>query len=94
MPTAGAVAIKVEAGVGEYRAGDEIWCDMLAPEAFARALNRDVLAPAAAGRFVFGRLIAAQGGAVTILPPVPGAKPRMIEAVPWLAVGVRLVRAL
>ena len=94
LPAAGAVAIKVEAGVGEYRAGDEIWCDMLAPEAFARALNRDVLAPSTAGRFVFGRLIAAQDGAATILSPVPGAKPRTIESIPWLAVGVRLVRAL
>ena len=94
LPSPGAVAIMVEAGTGEYRAGDEIWCDMLAPDAFARALNRDVLAPAPAGRFVFGRLIAQERGAVTILPPAPGTKPRTIDPPPWLAVAARLVRVL
>src|SRR5215210_5455808 len=38
---AGQVAVTVSASIGEYRAGDEIWCDMLPPEEFARALNRD-----------------------------------------------------
>ena len=94
QPTPGAVAVTVGAGVGDYRAGDEIWCDMLAPADFAGALNRDVLAPVPAGRLVFGRLIAVAGGKATILPPALGAKPQTIADAPWLAVATRLVRAL
>ena len=37
----GQLAVLVGASVGDYRAGDEIWCDTLEPEEFARALNRD-----------------------------------------------------
>ncbi|MEO5867674.1 MAG: helix-turn-helix transcriptional regulator, partial [Sphingomonas sp.] len=39
-PAPGLVAITVVAGIGDYRAGDEIWCDRLAPDAFGNALNR------------------------------------------------------
>src|SRR5918998_4277427 len=39
----GLIAVVVSGSVGDYRAGDEIWCDSLAPEDFGRALNRDVL---------------------------------------------------
>src|SRR5689334_382759 len=46
----GQVAVVVSAGVGDYRAGDEIWCETLAPGDYARALNRDVLVPRPAGR--------------------------------------------
>ena len=53
----GQVAITVVGELGDYRAGDEIWCDQLEPEEFGRALNRDVLVPRPAGRFLFGRLI-------------------------------------
>src|SRR5689334_1636053 len=53
----GQVAILVAGAVGDYRSGDELWCDTLAPENFSRALNRDVLVPRPAGRFTFGRLI-------------------------------------
>src|SRR5687768_4859488 len=56
-PKGGQVAVTVSASIGDYRAGDEIWCDTLQPEAFATALNRDVLVPRPAGRFMFGRLI-------------------------------------
>ena len=50
------VAVAVSGGIGDYRAGDEIWCSRLAPADYARALNRDVLVPRPAGRFLFGRL--------------------------------------
>jgi len=53
-----------------------------------------VLAPMPAGRFVFGRLIAAEDGKVTILPPTSGAKPETIDTAPWLARATRLVRTL
>jgi transcriptional regulator with XRE-family HTH domain len=53
----GIVAVRVQGGVGDYRSGDEIWCRPLAPADYALALNRDVLVPRPAGRFLFGRLI-------------------------------------
>ena len=35
------IAILVGASIGDYRAGDEIWCDTLGAEDYAHALNRD-----------------------------------------------------
>ena len=96
----GQVAVTVSASIGEYRAGDEIWCDMLQPDEFARALNRDVLVPRPAGRFLFGRLInredpAAQGGGkLHLLPPGAGGRQSVVADPPWLAVAVKLVRSL
>ncbi len=54
---AGQIAVLVGASIGDYRSGDEIWCDTLAAEDYGRALNRDVLIPRPAARFIFGRLI-------------------------------------
>ena len=92
-PAPGLVAITVATGIGDYRAGDAIWCERLAPDAFGRALHRDVLAPRPAGRFVFGRLLAVDGAGLTVLPPGPGERP-VTAAAPWLAVAVMLVRGL
>lgn len=91
-PPAGAVAISVTAAIGEYRAGDALWCAMLGPDAFATALDRDVLAPLPAGRFLFGRLIAIEGQALTLLPH--GTKRRIVDDPAWLARPMQLVRAL
>jgi transcriptional regulator with XRE-family HTH domain len=93
-PGEGAVAIMVEASIGEYRAGDEIWCDRLAPETFGSALNRDVLLPRPAGRFLFGRLIGREGSRLQILPLGAGAKQQIVEDPAWIGVAIRLVRAL
>src|SRR4051794_27523579 len=41
----GQVAMLVGASIGDYRAGDELWCNLLGPDDYARALNRDVLVP-------------------------------------------------
>ena len=60
-PEPGLLAVQVELTAGDYRTGDTIWCRRLAPEAFGQALNRDVLVPRPAGRFVFGRLIGMAG---------------------------------
>ncbi|MEO7365131.1 MAG: helix-turn-helix transcriptional regulator [Sphingomicrobium sp.] len=98
--TAGQVAITVSASLGDYRAGDEIWCDVLEPQDFGRALNRDVLIPRPAGRFLFGRLIGreagtnANSGKLHLLPPGAGGRQSVVADPPWLAVAVRLVRAL
>ncbi|MDB5695167.1 MAG: transcriptional regulator [Sphingomonas bacterium] len=88
------VAVTVTGGVGDYRAGDEIWCERLAPADFARALNRDVLVPRPGGRFVFGRLLNREGGKLHLLPLEPGARQQVVADAPWLARAVRLVRAL
>ena len=93
-PSPGLVAVTVTGGVGDYRAGDEIWCERLAPAAFARALNRDVLVPRPAGRFVFARLIGREGDRLQLLPPGAGARQQVVGDPPWIALAVRLVRTL
>ena len=88
------VAITVSGGIGEYRAGDAIWCASLAPEAFASALNRDVLVPRPAGHFLFGRLIGREEGKLHLLPLGAGARQQVVNDPAWIACAVRLVRAL
>ncbi len=94
QPTAGQIAVTVTGGIGDYRPGDVIWCDTLAPDAFAGAMNRDVLVPRPAGRLAFGRLIARDGPIVTIAPPGSGTDQLAIDDPAWIAVAVRLVRML
>jgi transcriptional regulator with XRE-family HTH domain len=93
-PTPGMVGIIVEASQGDYRAGDHLWADQLPPEQFARAINRDVLAPRPGGRFAFGRLVATDQGRIHLLPATPGARQQVLGDVPWLAVVRQLVRGL
>lgn len=88
------VGLKITSSIGDYRAGDEIWCSRIAPHAFAGALNRDVLFPRPGGRFLFGRLIGREGDRVQILPFTPGARQQILTDPPWAAVASRLVRAL
>jgi hypothetical protein len=94
QPKGGQMAVVVAASVGEYRAGDEIWCDTLDPDQFATALNRDVLVPRPAGRFLFGRLIGREEGKLHLLPLGAGARQTVVANAPWLAMATRLVRAL
>ncbi len=91
---AGQVAITVAASVGDYRAGDEIWCERLGPGDYARALNRDILIPRPAGRFLFGRLIGREDEKLHLLPPGAGGRQSVVTDPPWAAMAVRLVRAL
>jgi hypothetical protein len=90
----GQVAITVSASVGDYRSGDEIWCDSLEPGDFARALNRDVLVPRPAGRFLFGRLIGRDDDKLHLLPLGAGARQQVVTNPPWIAVASKLVRSL
>jgi transcriptional regulator with XRE-family HTH domain len=94
QPSPGGVAITVTGSIGDYRAGDAIWCDLRAPSTFAHALNRDVLVPNPAGRFLFARLIGIDGDALLLLPLAPGARPTSVSAPPWLAQAARLIRSL
>jgi transcriptional regulator with XRE-family HTH domain len=90
----GQVALLVGGGLGDYRTGDELWCDTLGPEDYGRALNRDVLVPRPAGRFLFGRLINRDEERLQILPLDPGGRQQVVANPPWLGVVSRLVRAL
>lgn len=93
-PEPGMVAIRVEAGIGDYRAGDEIWCARIAPESYPSALNRDVLVPRPAGRFLFGRLIGREGERIQLLPLGAGHRQQVLSDPAWIAVAVKLVRGL
>jgi transcriptional regulator with XRE-family HTH domain len=88
------IAIQVQSGVGEYRAGDEIWLEKLEPAGFGGAMNRDVLVPRSGGRFIFGRLIGRDGGKLHILPLGAGMRQVVVGDPPWAAVASRLIRAL
>lgn len=90
----GQVALLVTSSFGDYRTGDELWCNRLEPEQFARALNRDVILPRPAGRFQFGRLLAREEGKLHLLPAGSGARQVVTSDPPWLAMPVRLVRTL
>jgi hypothetical protein len=71
-----------------------LWCDTLEPERFASALNRDVLVPRPAGRFLFGRLINRDDEKLQLLPLETGGRQQVVANPPWIAVAVRLVRNL
>ena len=90
----GQVAIVVAGSLGDYRSGDEIWCDTLQAENFGQALNRDILVPRPAGRFMFGRLINRDEERLQILPLEAGGRQQVVANPPWLAVAVKLVRSL
>ncbi len=88
----GQLAVLVAGSVGDYRAGDELWCATLEPGAYAQALNRDVLIPRPAGRFLFGRLINLDSEKLQILPLEAGGRQQVVANPPWLAVVKTLVR--
>jgi transcriptional regulator with XRE-family HTH domain len=88
------IAILVAGSLGDYRSGDEIWCNTLAPQDYGRALNRDVLVPRPAGRFMFGRLINRDEEKLQILPLEAGGRQQVVANPPWLGMAVRLVRSL
>ena len=90
----GQMAMTVSASVGDYRAGDEIWCDSLEVEDFGRAMNRDVLVPRPAGRFLFGRLIGRDEDKLHLLPLGAGGRQQVVANPPWVAVASKLVRNL
>ena len=100
-PRPGDIAVTVSASIGDYRAGDEIWCETLQPEEFGRALNRDVLVPRPVGRFLFGRLIGREtpeageaSGKLHLLPLGAGARQQVVTNAPWIAMATKLIRSL
>lgn len=97
-PSGREIALLVSSSVGDYRSGDEIWCERLEPEDYAAALNRDVLIPRPAGRFLFGRLIGheaardGESGKLHLLPLGAGSRQQVIPSPNWLAMATRLIR--
>lgn len=94
LPSPGLIAVRVTSGVGDYRSGDEIWCERIQPEGFANALNRDVLLPRPAGRFLFGRLVGREDAKLHVVPLGGGMRQQVITDPAWMGVAVKLVRGL
>jgi transcriptional regulator with XRE-family HTH domain len=94
LPTPGLIAVTIAAGIGDYRSGDELWCETLAPDVYGQALNRDVLVPRPAGRFLFGRLIGRDEGKLHILPLGTGTRQQVVADPAWIARATKLVRSL
>ena len=88
------VGLRVMDSIGDYRCGDEIWCEQLPSERFADALNCDVLVPRPAGRFLFGRLLGREDGKLHLLPLAAGARQQVVPDPAWIARAVKLVRSL
>ena len=91
-PQAGQIAILITASIGDFRSGDEIWCDRLEATEFGRAINRDILIPRPGGRFQFGRLLARDDGKLHLLPSGLGARQIVVADPAWFALPVRMVR--
>lgn len=86
--------LAVEIAIGEYRPEDQVWLRELSIEQAAQALNRDVLAPLADGRLVFGRMVENQGKAIRLLPLGGVHGHVLIDNPEWLAAAEMLVRKL
>ena len=93
-PTGTMIGLQIEVAVGDYRTGDALWLERLAPTDFFQALNRDVLIPRPVGRFAFGRLVDTADGRINLLPLNPGARQIVITEVPWIGVVRTLIRML
>jgi len=87
------LAVRVTGSIGDYRAGDEIWCRPLNGD-WANALNRDVLVPRPAGRFIFARLLNVDHDKLHLLPLGAGQRQQVVANPTWAAVAVRLIRSL
>ena len=90
----GMIAVRFSASFGDYRAGDVVWCRRLARSDYATAVNRDILVPRPAGRFAWGRLLAVDSEKMQLLPLADGGRQQILQQPDWIAVAVRLMRAL
>jgi transcriptional regulator with XRE-family HTH domain len=93
-PSDDMMAVRVTGSIGDYRSGDEIWCRPVALDSLASVLNRDILVPRPAGRFTFARLLNVEGDRLHLLPLGAGQRQQVVVNPAWVAVAVRLIRAL
>lgn len=87
------LAVRVTSSIGDYRTGDEIWCRRIEGD-WPSALNRDLLVPRPAGRFIFARLINVDGEKLHLLPLGIGQRQQVVTNPPWAAIATRLIRSL
>lgn len=92
-PTEDMLAVRVTSSIGDYRTGDEIWCRRIEGD-WTSALNRDMLVPRPAGRFIFARLINVDGEKLHLLPLGTGQRQQVVTNPPWAAIATRLIRSL
>lgn len=101
-PNSTMLAVRVSASIGDYRAGDEIYCRPL-HENWQQARNRDILLPRPAGRFLFGRLLNIEStegtfenaeGKLHLLALDSTQRQYVVTNPPWIALATRLVRQL
>ena len=88
------IAVIVSGSIGDYRSGDEIWCDTLQPEAMQKRSTATCSSPVQPGAYLFGRLINRDEDKLQILPLESGGRQQVVANPPWLAVATRLVRSL
>lgn len=93
-PEPGALAIRFATSIGDYRGGDMLLCRRVEQVNLPGALNRDILVPRPAGRFLFGRLLALDGERLQLLPLIDGARQQVVALPEWIAVATRLIRTL
>ena len=94
LPVGDMLGMRVNASIGDYRQGDEIWIEQLSPDTFHEALNLDVLVPRPAGRFLFARLLGREDGKLHLLPLAAGGRQQVVSDPVWIGKAVRLVRSL
>lgn len=88
------LVLSVEAALGEFRSGDQLWLQQRDAAEAGDFINRDLLLPLPAGHFVFGRLVSVRGNQITLLPTASGKPLETISAPAWLATAEMLVRKL
>jgi transcriptional regulator with XRE-family HTH domain len=84
----------VKSGVGEYKAGDELLCEIVLPSRYGIAVDRDVLVQLESGKIVFGRLVEHEIGSFMVIPLKTKQKSQPISGSDWLAVVRSLTRKL
>ncbi len=89
------VGLLVEASLGDYRSGDQLWLERLEGADMAQGLNRDCLLPLADGTLAFGRLVTVEQTQGFSMLPL-GLGDRLISGLRphWLAAAQLLVRQL
>jgi len=88
------VGMRVKSSIGDYRAGDDVWLSRIEPDEYMLALNRDILVPRPAGRFLFGRLIGREGDKLQLLPLGAGSRQQIVKDPSWIGLAKYLIRAL
>jgi len=89
------VAVRIADNMGQYRAGDVVICERLAPEDLRRAAGSDCLVTNADGRRHFGKVIPGRAADDIILAPLtPTGSLRYNVRIVMAAPAIALMRSL